>query len=443
MSSRSQLAIHVSGLTKEYKIYDKPVDRLKEVFSPLRKIYSTRFKALKNVNFSVPKGEFLGIIGRNGAGKSTLLKILSGEVVPTEGEVKINGSVSLLQLGVGFNKELNGLENINFSAKLLGYSDQQIKGMIEEIIQFADIGEFIKHPVKLYSSGMYSRLSFAVGITINPDILIADEVLSVGDMRFATKCLRKMHEIKEKGKTVILVTHDISKVTVFCDRAMWLKDGKIVDIGHPKSVTEKYRDYMLYGQSAKPKKITKEARNNKGHFRQNRENPNTDIIKHDFEWINIEHFSCIQKEDIKITHAAIYNKQTMKPTYQFERGERMLICLKLRSNIEIDECSVGWMLTDKNALIALHSNSKFCGKTIENITRGDQILCIFNIKIPPLRNSEYIFSFGIKNGDRLVFKINDVIPIQILSNESKSKQGGYIIVENEEFLFAKIRLKRR
>ena len=242
----SDFALQVEKLGKVFRIYDKPSDRLKETFSFGRKNYHTDFPALRNISFHVKKGEFLGIVGRNGAGKSTLLKILSGELTPSEGTVTIDGNVSLLQLGVGFDLELSGIENARFASKLLGYSNREIDRMLKDIIEFADIGDFIYHPVKTYSSGMYSRLSFAVGVNINPDILIADEVLAVGDLRFAQKCLRKMREFKDKGKTIVLVTHDTSTVNIFCDTAIWLKDGELFQSGDAQSVAKDYTNYMLY-----------------------------------------------------------------------------------------------------------------------------------------------------------------------------------------------------
>src|ERR1700730_35329 len=241
-----EIAIKVENVTKVFRIYDHPGDRLKEAFSLTRKKFRTDFAALRNVSFEVKKGEFLGIVGKNGAGKSTLLRILSRELSPTSGTVVINGKVSLLQLGVGFDPELTGIENARFASKLLGYSDQQTERMMQDIISFADIGEFIHHPVRTYSSGMYSRLSFAVGINIDPDILIADEVLSVGDMRFSQKCLRKMREFKEQGKTVIFVSHDIQAVNLFCDSAMWIMEGEVFLCGSPKQVTTSFQNYMLY-----------------------------------------------------------------------------------------------------------------------------------------------------------------------------------------------------
>jgi len=356
----SEDIITVSGLCKIFDIYDNPADRVKEIFSLTRKKYAYKYTALSDISFSIKKGEFIGVVGRNGAGKSTLLKILSGYLTATNGTVNVNGTISLLQLGVGFNKELSGIDNIRFSSRLLGHNTSTIDAIISEVVEFADIGEFIYHPVKTYSSGMYSRLAFAIGITINPDILIVDEVLSVGDMQFASKCLSKMHDLKRDGKTAIIVTHDVEKVAVFCDRAIWLKDTHIKAIGKSKEVVEEYRDYMLTEKKvvtitdAMPIKVT--ALENKTQL------ANNQLLDHKIEWVNIEKYKAtISNGNAKITCAAIYDLSTLEKSNTFLRGDTILLYLKITSNSDIPELVVGWNLIDKKGLIAIHSGSNFCG----------------------------------------------------------------------------------
>lgn len=430
-------AISVHGLSKTFKIYDKPADRLKEALSLSRKKYSRNFPALHDISFDVPKGEFLGILGRNGAGKSTLLKILAGEYIATTGTVKIDGSISLLQLGAGFNREQTGIENVKFAVNFLGYNDDKLSDLIDEIVEFADIGEFINHPIKTYSSGMHSRLSFAVAITVDPEILIVDEVLSVGDMRFTAKCLRRMHEIKKKGATVILVTHDVSKVAIFCDRALWLKDGRIEALGDAKEISEKYRDYMMLGEV--PEVVQEKDSTVIEPLKDEMELQVADVedskspVFEDIEWIDLKDFPCVQKENIKITHAALYQKKNHQKASIFSRGDHVLMYLKIYSSEQLSGIGVGWSLTDKQGLVACHSNSDFCGHQIDVVDKGSMLMCCFDIKIPPLRNSEYIFSVGIRQYDQIIFKANDVLPIQILSNDKNSLQGGYVIVDDVEF----------
>ena len=206
-------AIKVTNLSKVYKLYDKPADRLKESLHPLKKKYHKEFYALNDVSFEIKKGETVGIIGKNGAGKSTLLKIITGVLTPSGGHVHVNGRIaSLLELGAGFNPEYTGVENIYLQGTLMGYTKEEMESKIQAILDFADIGDFVYQPVKSYSSGMFARLAFAVAINVEPDILIVDEALSVGDMRFQQKCYRKFREFQELKKTILFVTHDTGTI---------------------------------------------------------------------------------------------------------------------------------------------------------------------------------------------------------------------------------------
>ena len=202
------IVVRASGISKIYNLYDKPIDRLKESLSIRRKEYGVRYHALKDVSFEIKKGDTVGIIGGNGAGKSTLLKIITGVLSPTSGSMEIEGKVSaILELGAGFNTEYTGLQNIYLNGTMSGYSKGEMEKRIDKIREFADIGEFLYQPVKTYSSGMFARLAFAVAINVDPDILIVDEVLAVGDVRFQTKCIDKMKELQEQGTTIIFVSH--------------------------------------------------------------------------------------------------------------------------------------------------------------------------------------------------------------------------------------------
>lgn len=244
----SEVAVEVKNLSKIYRLYDSPTHRLKEAFHPLRKKYHTDFYALADISLRIEKGSTVGIVGHNGAGKSTLLKILTGVLTPSAGSYVVNGKVSsLLELGTGFNPELSGMDNVYFNGAVLGLSHREIDNKLEDILSFADIGEFIHQPVKTYSSGMYVRLAFAVAVQVDPDILIVDEALSVGDVRFQQKCFRRMRRFQEHGKTVIFVTHDSGAVSTFCDGACWLKNGRIFYQGKADTVIKKYMSYMSYG----------------------------------------------------------------------------------------------------------------------------------------------------------------------------------------------------
>lgn len=241
----NQYNIKVRDITKIYKMYNTPLDRLKEAFSIKGKERHTNFYALSNISFDVKKGEILGIIGRNGAGKSTLLKIITGVLTPTVGEVEISGRISsLLELGTGFNIEYTGMENIYFYGTLMGLTKSEIDKKVKEIIDFAEIGDYIFQPVKTYSSGMFARLAFSCAINVDPDILIVDEILSVGDMRFQAKCFNKFKEFTEKGVTILYVGHDVGMMRTFCDRVIWLNGGKVVDYGDPTFICAQYTEFM-------------------------------------------------------------------------------------------------------------------------------------------------------------------------------------------------------
>ena len=233
------VAIRVKDLTKKYKLYQKRSERLANAFGKEKNI--KEFYALKGVSFEISKGECVGIIGHNGAGKSTLLKLLTGVAFPTSGEIEINGRLaSMLELGSGFNPELTGIENIYFNGSLNGLTKEEIDGKLKDILEFADIGNFIEQPVKNYSSGMFARLAFSVAINVDPDILIVDEILSVGDVGFQVKCMEKFNEFKKKGKTILYVSHGLGTVKKFCDRAIWLQKGEVIDDGNSVIVVERY-----------------------------------------------------------------------------------------------------------------------------------------------------------------------------------------------------------
>lgn len=244
----SEYVIDVKNIGKVYKLYDKPSNRIKEAFSFSGKRYHKEFNALKDITFNVKKGEMLGIIGKNGAGKSTLLKIITGVLTPTTGSIEINGKISaLLELGAGFNPEYTGIENIYLNGSMIGFSKEEMDEKIDDIVSFADIGEFINQPVKSYSSGMFARLAFAVSINVNPDILIVDEALSVGDVFFQAKCYKKLSDLKNSGKTILFVTHDMGSVIKYCNRAILINDGIVAAEGNPSEIVDIYKK-VLVGQ---------------------------------------------------------------------------------------------------------------------------------------------------------------------------------------------------
>lgn len=253
----SEVVVKIENLCKEYKMFDRKADRLIEAVIPGVERHKT-FKALDNINLEIRKGEVLGILGKNGAGKSTLLKIITGVVTPTSGKVEVKGKISsLLELGAAFNMELTGVENIYQHGEVMGLTKEEIEKKKPEIIDFADIGDHLYQPVKTYSSGMFARLAFACAINVDPDILIVDEVLSVGDMAFQLKCFKKFEEFKQKGKTILFVTHSVADVLKNCTKTIIIDSGKKIFDGSVKEGVERYKK-IIVGIENNEKKVEKQ-----------------------------------------------------------------------------------------------------------------------------------------------------------------------------------------
>ena len=300
------IAVQIEDLSKTYKLYASRRDRIFEFFNPFGKVYHRKFHALKNLSLDVEKGEFIGIIGKNGSGKSTLLKILSSIVTSTSGTFSINGRVTaLLELGGGFNMELSGVENVLFVGAIHGYSKKEMIKRLPDILEFADIGEYAYQPVKNYSSGMYVRLAFSMNINIDPDILIVDEALSVGDVRFQQKCFRKIKEIKESGKTIIMCTHSMGAVNEFCNRAVWINKGEIIETGLPQLVTEKYQTYMANNKSGELSSVGKEVIDSRG--------ISASGNLRELKWQDMKDVQSFGNRKAIISHAAIFDADNNLP----------------------------------------------------------------------------------------------------------------------------------
>lgn len=253
----SDIAINVENVTKIYKIYDNKTDRMKDALgmSHGRKLYKEHY-ALRDVSMQIKKGETLGIIGTNGSGKSTILKIITGLLNPTSGSVTIDGRISaLLELGAGFNMEYTGIENVYLNGTMMGFTKEEVDERLQNILDFADIGDFVNQPVKTYSSGMFVRLAFAVAINIDPEILIVDEALSVGDVFFQAKCYHKFEEFKKLGKTILFVSHDLSSISQYCDKVVLLNRGVKVDEGTPRDMINLYKKILVGQTPALPSEL--------------------------------------------------------------------------------------------------------------------------------------------------------------------------------------------
>lgn len=381
--------INALNITKEYKIYTTNKEKLKLLINKRYKI--KKFHALSNVSFNINKGEIIGIIGKNGAGKSTLLKILTGVAFVTYGKVFINGRVSsLLELGSGFDIRLTGYENIYFNATLNGLKRVEIDKKINEIIKFADIGDFLYQPVKNYSSGMFARLAFAVAININPDILIVDEILSVGDIKFQVKCMEKFEKFKKQGKTILYVSHSLATVKKFCNRVIWIDEGKVVEDGNPVMVVEKYFN-MNFGN--KNHLSYKEFRN--------------DIIE-DFKMNKISNeIDYLKSLEFKITY--LVKNSIYKNVYM------VIEIRKIEINAEKEYsqfvCDFNSIDSHKNIPFSLGKNTIYFNLKNLNLVSG-----IYYIDVVFLYNNEEIY----KKIKAYNFTIND-----------KYRGEGFIVLEHE------------
>lgn len=418
----NDIAIKLNQITKKYKLYNKPVDRLKESLTFWKSIeYSKEFYALNEINIEIKKGESVGIIGKNGSGKSTLLKIITGVLNPTSGTCEVNGHISaILELGAGFNPEYTGIENIMLSGTLMGYSNEEIAEKVPEILEFADIGDFIYQPVKNYSSGMYVRLAFSVAISVNPEILIVDEALSVGDIRFQQKCLRKIEELK-KEKTILFVSHDLLQLNKFCDRLIWINEGYIMSDGSPEQVSKEYQAFMA---GSVLKDVKKEQEQDRKDVNQGARI--TPIDK------GIQVFGDNKAE---ITGIELYNpKNTI--VQQVLIGESVTLAVQVKYNEMVSNPIIGFTIKDRIGTIVAQTNSFVLNEEITSIKLNESSIYKFNFTIPPLKKGNYTISPAIASGnqyehvqhcwihDALIIKVDDLQEFDL---------EGYMILENVNF----------
>lgn len=377
---QQETVIDIKNLTKEYKMYSTKKDRLVETIFPNIKRHST-FKAMDNLSLEVKKGEILGILGKNGAGKSTLLKMVTGVVVPTSGEIKINGKISsLLELGTAFNMELTGLENIYQHGQVMGLSKEEIEATKQDIIDFADIGDHLYQPVKTYSSGMFARLAFACAINVDPEILIVDEVLSVGDMAFQLKCFKKFQQFKEKGKTILFVTHSIADVLKNCTRTIILQNGKKTFDGGVKEGVELYKK-IITGNATTENKTEekkfvkrKEEKTWKSHFN---ENPN--II----EYGNLK---------AEVVDYGVFDEENKYLSF-IDNEKTVILKSKIKFNEEIDNPIFTMTIKDFNGLEVAGTNTMIEKIYPGKFQKGEIAEVEFKQKLPIAPN-KYTLSFS-------------------------------------------------
>ena len=420
------IAISVMDVSKIYRLYDKPIDRLKEALSLTHKKYHKEFFALDKLSFNVEKGSTVGIIGTNGSGKSTILKIITGVLNPSTGSVKVDGNISaLLELGAGFNSDYTGIENIYMNGTMMGFSREEMEKKLPEILEFADIGDFVYQPVKTYSSGMFVRLAFALAINVEPEILIVDEALSVGDVFFQSKCYAKMEEIRKKGTTILMVTHDMGSIIKYCDKVVLLNKGKFLAEGSARDMVDLYKKILA------------------GQFDE------TSMELSDFNSGVVEDLANIKrsKEDtfMKTTNELMKAKMTINPSLTeygdgrasivdfgivdakgsisnlLMKGEYFYIKEKIRFNSKIKSPIFTYTIKDKKGTELSGTNTMLEAAKVEEVDEGDIYEVSFKQKMT-LQGGEYLLSMsctGFEEGDLQVYhRLYDVASITVISNKN-------------------------
>lgn len=445
--NQNENAIEVRGVSKFYNLYERPQDRVKELFSLTKKKYHTLYKALDQVSFTVKKGETLGIIGRNGAGKSTLLKLITGVITPSEGTIETHGEISaLLELGTGFNPEYTGYENIFLNGSMRGFSDEEMQEKVKEIVDFADIGEYMGQPVKTYSSGMFARLAFAVMISFKPEILIVDEALSVGDIFFQQKCNTFMKE-EMKGVTKLLVTHDMNSIANMADRVILIDRGKIIREGKPLEVIEDYLKLLhtsvFQSEAAAAKDedarlATAERSEAAEQKAVAAEAAEREKEKAEIGWVDSPKESIGGAQDILIDRCRMLINgeavDVVKP------GDAVRIELLLHSKKDADNIIIGYTFKDKygNSIFAQSTLGE--GIMIEGVKQGEVRKASLSFHWPEVKEGDYFLTLGLGEGyDQMVHTVqcwvHSVLHVQAIALKPMHGIINHVI---EEFKIERI-----
>lgn len=410
--SRDEKAISVDHISKIYKLYDRNRDRLKEALHIGKNIHCREHFALDDVSFDVYKGETVGIIGTNGSGKSTILKIITGVLSPTSGNLNISGRISaLLELGAGFNMEFTGIENIYLNGTMLGFSEKEIDDKLESILEFADIGDFVYQKVKTYSSGMFVRLAFAVAINIDPEILIVDEALSVGDVFFQNKCYRKFEDFKKQGKTILFVSHDLGSISKYCDRVILLEKGHKIGEGQPKEIIDMYKK-VLVGQLDQISNTNKSDNSSSGSKWKDRMQLNPNVDEYGSGLAEFEDY-CAYDNSGTITNTII-------------KGEEFTVKVKIRFFERLQDPIFALSFKNMQGTEITGTNTMFEKITTGTPEAGDVYTVTFTQNMS-LQGGEYLISLGCvgyREGSFTVYhRLYDVFNLTVIS--SKNTTGFY------------------
>lgn len=415
----SDISIEVRDLSKIYRLYAGPRERLLEVIHPLRRKYHREFAALDGVSFTIPRGETVAFIGRNGSGKSTLLKIITGILTPTRGTVQVQGKVSaLLELGTGFNPDMSGIENVLFTGALMGIPRVEMEKRLDDVLAFADIGDFVNQPVKSFSSGMFVRLAFAVAVHVDPEILIIDEALSVGDMRFQQKCYRRIRDFKDSGVTILFVSHDMGAVNNFCDRCLWLKDGKVERDGVPVEVVRAYSAFMNYeanedAPAALPSAASESAAGS--------------------EWREVSHCASFGDRGAEIARVS-FKRQGRNGALELLQGEEEVeFAMDVVFHKDIDTPLYGLLVKDNYGNQIIGINTFVHQYDCQPRKAGERVVFRFRFHWPPLRNGEYTLSAAIAEGTQDAHVehhwVHDALVVQVANKDLRQRLDCYLIVD--------------
>jgi ABC-type polysaccharide/polyol phosphate transport system ATPase subunit len=409
-------AVEFKGVSKSYAIYDAPGDRLKELLTFNRLRRHRDFWAVHDVSFEVARGETFCVVGENGSGKSTLLQMIAGILHPTTGTVAVNGRVSaLLELGAGFNPEFSGRDNVYLNGSILGLTTRQIDQRYDEINRFAEIGEFINQPVKTYSSGMVVRLAFAVAINVDPEILLVDEALAVGDIYFRQRCMRKVHELRARGITIIFVSHALSDVKSIGDRVLWLDHGRTIDCGEPARVIAKFVAAMTDKDSTYVKKESV----NPAHQRRIDPMRAPEVV----ETIpNIDHRHGDGRAEV--IGIAVMDEHG-RPLPMLEPAARILVRISVRAKEYLALPIVGFMLRNQLGMDFSGTNTARAGYELPAMEPGDVITVDFYVDLPELYPASFSFSPAIADGTLTEYIMCDWIDNAYALEMSRSENPIY------------------
>lgn len=414
------MQVEFHRVSKSYPIYESPGDRLKELITPKRYQFHKDFWALRDVSFDIQRGETFCIVGENGSGKSTLLQILAGILQPSSGTVKVDGRVAaLLELGSGFNPEFSGRDNVFLNASILGFSNKEIERRFRDIEEFAEIGDFIHQPVKTYSSGMAVRLAFAVAIHVDPDILLVDEALAVGDVYFRQRCMRKVHELRSRGVTIVFVSHAVGDVKAIGDRVMWLDQGRVIELGNPDHVVARYLARMVEKDSAY---LTHKKPLDRALGAGPAIAPEVAITLP-----NCDHrYGDGRAEVLGI---AVFDSAG-RPMHVLEPGGKAVVRISVRAKEEVARPIVGFMMRNHLGLDFCGSNTTREGYELPPMTPGDVTTVDFHLELPELYAGSFSFSPAIADGTLLGYTMCDWVEnaVALQMGHSEGQIYGFLHV---------------